>query len=207
MQVRTFRWIVVLVVIMLSGCVTIPQESVELNKSVTSGITAIHESNIRLIDQYFAAKITEIDKYEREELDNFFKKVVSAAAKPGAPDFEVKDLYSIKEQVERIHAQGLEYKKALNASRDMVVEKLRTEYNAVIAANSSITGILQSAVDVDKATNDGLSTVKKLSGGKIDMTDIDNRIDDYLSKLGSASSRASSLIEKIQESLDKSKGD
>ena len=86
-------------------------------------------------------------------------------------------------------------------------EHKNLSHNIIMSANSSVTGILQSAVDVDKAKNDGLSKVKQLTDGKIDLTDIDSKVNDYLAKLGSASEKGSSLIESIKKSLDSRKGE
>jgi len=193
--------------ILVAGCASIPQESVTLNKEVANGITSIHESNIRFINQYFVVKKAEIDKYEKEALDNFFNKIAAATSNPSTPPLRVQDLYKIKGKVEEIHAVGTKFKSELDASKDLIIEKVQSEYNLVISANSSITGLLQSAVDVDKAKNDGLSKVKELTSGKIDLTDIDSQINDYLAQLGSSSAQASSLIESIQEALNSNKGD
>jgi hypothetical protein len=202
-----FKSLALAAVITVSGCASIPQESVTLNKEVATGITSIHESNIRFVNQYFDIKSSKIDKYEKEALDNYFNKIAAATTKPGAPPLGVQDLYKIKEKVEEIHAVGTKFKAELNASKDMIIEKLQGEYNLILSANSSITGLLQSAVDIDKAKNDGLSKVKAFTDGKIDLTDIDSKVNEYLSKFGSSSAQASSLIESIQETLNSGKGD
>lgn len=204
---RVLKSLALATVIILSGCASIPQESVTLNKEIATGITSIHESNIRFINQYFEIKHSQIDKFEKEAIDNFFNKIAAATTKPGAPPLGAQVLYKIKEKVEAIHAKGIKFKAELDTSKNLIIEKLQSEYNLIISANSSITGLLQSAVDVDKAKNDGLSKVKDLSDGKIDLTYIDSKVDDYLAKLGSSSSRTSSLIETIQESLNSKKGD
>jgi hypothetical protein len=202
-----YRSFVIAATILVTGCTSIPQESVTLNKEIATGITSIHESNIRFINQYFEVKQAEIDKYETEALDNFFNKIAAATTKPNAPPLGVQDLYKIKEKIEQIHSVGTKFKNELNASKDLIIEKLQSEYNLIINANSSITGILQSAVDIDKAKNDGLSKVKELTDGKIDLTDIDLKVNEYLAKFGSSSAQASSLIKSIQELLNSPKGD
>ena len=193
--------------VMVAGCASIPQESVTINKEVATGITSIHESNIRFIIQYFEVKKTEVDKYEKEALDNFFNKIAAATTNPSAPPLGVQDLYNIKGKVEGIHSIGTKFKSELDASKDLIIEKVQSEYNLVISANSAITGLLQSAVDVDKAKNDGLSKVNELTDGKINLTDINSKVNEYLAKLGSSSAQGSSLIESIQETLNSNKGD
>ena len=191
-----------LIVIFASGCASIPQESVTLSKELAVGITSIHESNKRFVNQYFDNKKFEIEKYEKAAIDDFFEKIALATRNPEAPPLEVKDLYNIKEVVAKIHQTSNKFKSELDASNVLIIEKLQKEYNALISANSSITGILQSAVDMDKAKNDGLQQVKEFTDGKIDLTDIESKVDEYLSKLGTAAAQSSSLIESIESVLN-----
>ena len=184
--------------LIVSGCASIPQESVTLSKEIGSGITSIHESNVRFVEQYFRVKKSEIDIYEKEAMDNFFNKIAAAAANPEAPPLGAQELYKIKGKVEEIHALGSKFKEELDISKSLVIEKLQNEYNTLISANSSITGLLQSAVDVDKAKNDGISKVKEYTNGKVDLTDIDEKVNEYLSKWGASSAQASGLVESIQ---------
>ena len=202
-----FKTLALTAVIIVSGCVSIPQESVTLNKEVAAGITSIHESNIRFINQYFELKMLKIDQYEKEAIDNFFNKIASATTKPGVPPLGAHNLHAIKDKVEEIHATGTKFKAEINASKAVVIEKVQAEYNLIISANNSITGLLQSAVDIDEATNDGLLKAKELTDGKIDLTDIDSKIDEYLAKLGTSSAQASSLVDVIKETFNSDKGD
>jgi len=198
--------IVIAAALVFSGCASMPQESVTLNQEVAAGITSIHESNVRFVTQYFETKKSEVDKYEKEALDNFFNKIAAATTTPNAPALGVQDLYRIQKKVEQIHATAKAYRGELDASRALIIERLQNEYNVIISANSTVTGLLQSAVDVGKATNDGLSKAKALTGGKIDLTDIDSKVDAYLATLGSSSSQATNLIASIQEILNSHKG-
>ncbi|MCP4050108.1 MAG: hypothetical protein GY730_05315 [bacterium] len=202
-----FRSIALSALIMVSGCATIPQESVTLNKEVTAGITLLHESNIRFINQYFEGKVSEIDNLEKEAIDNFFNQIAAATTKASAPPLGAQDLYRIKGKVEEIYSEGAKFKKQLYASKSLIIEKLQAEYNLLISANSSITVILQSAVDIDKAKNDSLSKVADLSNGRIDLTDIDSEIDGYLAKFGNSAAKGASLVTTIQDVLNSNAGD
>ena len=202
-----FRILLIASAIVISGCANIPQESVTLSKEIATGITSIHESNTRFVNQYFEVKSAEIDKYEKEALDDFFHKIAEAMTKKDAPPLEYKNMYDIKAEVEKIHAAGTKFKNELDASKTLIIEKLQSDYNLIISANSSITGLLQSAVDIDKAKNDGLSKIKELTNGKIDLTDIDSEVNAYLAEFGSSSTPTFSLIKFIQEALYSTKGE
>lgn len=199
---RTIKPLFILMIVFFSGCASIPPESVALNKEIASGITALHESNVALVTQYFTVKKAEIDKYEKQTLENFFNKIASATTKPGAPPLDAHDLLKIQAEVEKIHELGSNYKEQLDSSKALVIAKLQSEYNLLITANVSITALLQSTVDVDKANKDGLTKAKEFSSGKIDLTNIDSKVNDYLAKMGSTSGKASDLVNDIQSLLN-----
>ena len=69
--------------ILLSSCTGLPRESITLNREVALGITSIHKSNLRFLNQYFELKNLEIDKYEKEAIETFFNKISAATKKPG----------------------------------------------------------------------------------------------------------------------------
>jgi len=198
---------IILAIVFLGGCASIPQESVTLNKEVTIGITSIHESNIKFVNHYFELKKIEVDSYEQKALEGFFNTIAAATTKPGAPALGAQDLFRIKVEIEKINNVANSYKVALDNSKTLIIEKLQNEYNTLISANNSITGILQSAVDVDKAKNDGLNKTKELTDGKVDLTDIDDKVNDFLAKIGSSSSQATDLISSIQTIINNNSGD
>ena len=143
--------LVVSAVLIISGCANIPQESVTLSQEIGAGIKSIHESNVRLVNQYFASKKIEIESYQEKALERFFNEIAAATAVPGAPPLGARELFKMKQEIDRINAEASKYIAALETSRNMTLEKLQANYSILIAANGSVTGILQSAVDLDKA--------------------------------------------------------
>ena len=150
-----------------SGCSSIPQSSVTLSQELAVGITHIHESNIRFVNQYFNQKKIEIDGYEKKAIDDFFDKIIAGTSNPDAPQLDADDFHKIKLKIEEIHKLSNDYKAGIEASKILIIDKLQNDYNSLISINSTITGLLQSAVDVEKAKNDGLSKVAEFTKGKI----------------------------------------
>jgi len=195
------------VLVNISGCASIPKEAVTLNQTVAAGIKSIHESNIRFVEQYFELKQAEIKRYESDAINDFFSKVAGASSVDGAPPLKAKDLFRIKQKVEDIYAIGSKYRMELTLSKSKIIEKLQSEYNSLIMVNGSITGLLESAVDTDDAVQDGLLKVKEYSNGKIDLTDIDAKVDEFLSTIGNKAGKANSLVNSIKEIIESSEGD
>lgn len=204
---KRIQYALLLVAIMLGGCANIPPDSVKLNSLVSEGITSIHQSNVNFVNQYFTSKKYEIDKFEQQALDNFFIILADASAKPDAPRLEKTDFEKIKQQIDRIHSQGSKFRNELEKSRLLIIENLQSEYNVLLSANSSVSSILQSAVDVDQAKSEGLSKVNTLSKGKINLTDIDDKITNYLSTIGSTSDNAVGLYNAVQTLFNEPAGE
>jgi PBP1b-binding outer membrane lipoprotein LpoB len=194
-------------ILLLGGCANIPAESVKLNNLVSQGITSIHQSNINFVNQYFTSKKNGIDKFEHQALDNFFSILANASAKPEAPKLEKADFEKIKQQIDRIHSQGNSFRNELEQSRLLIIESLQSEYNALLSANNSVSSILQSAVDVDQARSEGISKVNSLSNGRINFTDVDAKVSEYLSTIGNTSDNAVGLYISVQNLFNQSAGD
>lgn len=195
------------IVFFLCGCASIPQESVTLNSEISTRITSLHRTNVALVNQYFAIKKDAVDQYEAQALNSFFGKIAAATTDPNAPPLGAHDLYKIKEKIDDIHQLANKYKAELDTSEALIINRLSEEYNLLIGANSTITALLQSAVDVDKAKDDGLLKLKKLSNDKIDLTDIDEKVDNFISTMGTTSVKTTSLIDAVRELLNEDKGE
>ena len=110
-------------------------------------------------------------------------------------------------KIEEIHKLSNDYKAGIEASKILIIDKLQNDYNSLISINSTITGLLQSAVDVEKAKNDGFSKVEEFTKGKINLTEVESIVDKYIATLGTWSADASELFESMEKLLNNSKGD
>jgi len=52
----------------------------------------------------------------------------------------------------------------------LVLEQFNTHYLQTIRANEAITGLLQSHVDLDKATDESIQSLKTMTDGAVDLT-------------------------------------
>ncbi|MBU2647870.1 hypothetical protein KKI24_24390 [bacterium] len=194
---------VVITLFFLSGCATIPQESVTLSMEIGLGITSIHESNIGFVEKFFDNKKESINALEEQAIDSFFNKIIAGTKIPKAEPIDMSALKGMQAEIEKIHKRSNQFKDQLDKSKMLLIKKLNENYHTIISANSSITGLLQSAVDVDKATNDGLVKIRDVSGGQIDLTKIEAEVDKYLSKAADFSVDATNLVNSLNDLINK----
>jgi len=184
---------------LIHGCASLPQESVSLNVEVSNGIKEIHKSNVRLINHYFALKIKEVDQFEKEAIDDFFNAIIGGMSNSNAQPLTVMNLQKINSKVNEIHAEAAKYRNELIKAKEFVTENAQSDYNLLINANNTITGLLQSAVEVSQARNEGFGTIKELTSGKVDFHSVEGTIDNYVQNLGAHSAKTTDLVEAIKK--------
>lgn len=191
--------IVVLLILFVSDCAHIPQESVQLNQVVGKGIADQNRAYINLLNDYFANKKKAIDDfiiatYAPALMANIRSKVKAAG------DSIIPDSISLK-IVKIIIAK----RDSMQLSLDRVkVEILTTaQENSMLLsnANSGVTAILQSAISVDKATKTALHSIDSLSGSKFKLSEFESTFDKYLIDMGNGSAKANDLYDKANQIL------
>ena len=196
----------VTLVLTMHGCAAIPPEAVTLNQAVGESIDSLHQSNLRLTNQYFDQKITRIDELEKEALNHFFNQIITGTQSPEASPLGAKELNSIKDATQRIHKRSEQFKSSINAIRVLILKHSQTDYDTLTKANTAITGLLQSGVNLDQAQSDGLFKLKTISHNTIDLTQLDPIIENYIHKFDSTTSSSLSLIKTINGLVSPNKG-
>ncbi len=193
-------------VLTMYGCASIPPEAVALSQSVGESINSLHQSNLRLINQYFDQKITKLDSLEKEALDHFFNKVITGTQSPDAPLLGEKELNSIKGAVQRIHKRSEQFKSSINEIRILIIKHSQKDYDTLAKANTAITDLLQSSISVDQARADGFSQLKAISDNTIDLARLEPVIENYLQKFNDTSRSSAGLIKTINGLMSPHKG-
>jgi len=175
--------------IVLSGCASIPKESVDLSAGIGNGIAESKRSHMNLLNVYFAAKRTELDRViENEYLPSFVAKVQAGLIKAGLPatltPTQQADVIKmvLKEQDER---QG-----DLEKTRLYLYEYLDEHYTTLMRANAGVTALLQSAVNVKESTSQISGTLSSASGGKVDLNQLEEKFNEYLKDAGTDTGKA-----------------
>ncbi|MBI5749603.1 MAG: hypothetical protein HZA00_10810 [Nitrospinae bacterium] len=196
-----------LIFLVASGCATIPKESVSLSKEIGNGIVSQQSAYVNLLNNYFALKRQAIDDFiEKEYLPAYIKNIQAKlqAAKEKLDSFDSKMLSDI---VAKIIQKRDGMQRDLDHVRVHILEKVNEEHVHLLRANTSITALLQSAVDVKQASVSAGETVKKITGGRIDLEEIEKKFNEYLMKSGDLSSKAEDLFDLIKPLINKKGGD
>lgn len=191
---------VVFLLTLISGCASVPPESVELSKKVGMEISKSQAAHLSTLDAFFKRLLEENDKWVT---DVYVPKLTSnaiaglAAACEKAKDNSPSCSQLNNNDMKTIIAKTVEFRdgmhRALSTSRDDAVRLINEHYTSLQQSNSVITALLASVVDVKKATKDSASAAGAAVGIKIDTDQIENTVSDFLGKAGQIGVKISDL--------------
>ena len=202
-MIRTIQILFLSTVIFFLGCATVPPESVVLNREVGKKIQDMYESNTRLVNLYFTTKKVEVDQAAERAIDTFYRSIIKEVSLGNAPPLTEAALRGIQTRVQSYYLRADSVKKDLEKSRILVLEKFNTHYMETIRANEAITGLLQSHVDMDKATDDSIQSLKTMTGGAVDLTKVRDIVDRAITTSGDISKKGIEIYPQIEKLLNK----
>jgi hypothetical protein len=150
---------VVICLIAISGCATIPPEAPNLSSELGKRISALENANVTLLNRYFDQKRVEVDRFIQEiwlpEFANeFFQKpfiedawntIVSENNKQQRITFLMKTGPKLQEAVNQ---KRIELIKPLDELERHISRNIKAEYEQARSINNSITSFLLSAAEV-----------------------------------------------------------
>jgi hypothetical protein len=189
-------------ILFLSGCASVPKESVELSREISKGIAESQRSYTALLNNYFALKRERLDLFYTDEyLPKLISKIMEAKKSSGLPEnlqaSEIKDVLKI---VMKERDQSTE---ELEKTRLLIAAKSDGFYQQLTQSNAGITSLLQSLVDLKEATSSAAQSLKTATGGKVDLDAVEAKFNEYLNKTGTASGQFLGLFNEIKKQLDK----
>jgi len=188
---------------LLSSCVSIPTESIELSSELGKQITAIQKSNLALLDNFFEQKEQKIDDFiQTQWLPVFANNLFTQPDIIKAWDVIVKEddkeqrlLFLLKVGTKLqtvINKKRMEMIQPLIALKQKVKSNMNDNYNQMLAINNGITSFLVSAATVETNYNRYLGLLK------IKGTKVTDKVDKALSWLDNTKDK----IHSIQQYLD-----
>lgn len=192
--------ILLLVIALFSSCASIPKASVDLNIVLMKEADRMHELNIRLVNAVFNEKSEKLDRFFNEEylpdmLSRFKKNI------PPGTDFnkEFDNIFQalFGEAVKQRNAM----QSALEEQRIKLTSKLEKDYTNYRNASAVLHAMLQSAVKVNKSREKALNDLKGVSNSKLDLNEIEKKLDDFISgglKAGAAKTLSDELDKLIK---------
>ena len=184
----------VLFVSLLTACATIPQESVDLSVEVGIGLKKQHQSQIDLVNLHFAIKRKGLDEVMMRALDKYFETLTPA----GTITLDKTQLSDVAADVMDLSAKNNAAKEELEKARVLLIKKLDENYLALNQANSSITGLLQSAVTIKEARSEAFQSLSKATDGKIDLDKAFAELDEFILKGGEEAGKTIKLVDKLK---------
>jgi len=167
------------VLLLLSACVTIPQESVGLSNEVGVGLQKQHQSQIDLINLHFAINRKSLDEAMSRAIDSYFEELTSNGSS-GSITLNKTQLAAVATDVMCLNNKNNAAKEKLEQARVLLIKKLNANYLILNQANSSITGLLQSVVTVENEKSEVYKKISESIDGKIDLDKVFSEIDDCI---------------------------
>lgn len=157
--------ILALLILSLSSCTNIPQESVDLSSEVGVGLRKQHQFQLELVNLYFDSKRKELDETMLKELDKYF----NTLAPTGELKLNKAQFMDVLADAKEFNIKYNSAKKELEKARWLLIEKLDENYLALNQANSSITELLQASASEKKEGSEVTQSLSETSAGEIDL--------------------------------------
>jgi hypothetical protein len=181
----------------LSGCVSIPRESVELSQALGKGLAEAQRRHIALLNVYFANKKQQVDHWiQKEYLPRYIQTIQSELKKAGRSP--VLSPQQIADLLQDAMTERDQKQTDLEQTRILLLTRVNDYYATLYQSNASVTSLLQSAIKSKDATSTTIQSIKTLSNGALDLEQIDKKVDGYLKQVGAAASAESSLYTMVK---------
>jgi len=194
--------VAILVAFVLGGCASVPKESVELSKEIGKGIAECQRSYTGLLNTYFASKKQKVDQWiENEYLPGYLSNIQADLKNAGQST--TLSPQQLRDVLRDVIVERDQKHTDLENTRLLILTKSNEHYTLLSQANASVTGLLQSMVDVKEATSSATQKIKTGSGGQVDLEQIEKNFNNYVKKAGAASAKATNLYDTIKSALEK----
>ncbi len=199
-QQYAVRFLAGLAVALQFGCASVPPESVDLSRRIGVEISKSQAAHLSTLDAFYKRLNEDNDKwitdvYVPKITSNAISDLTVACKKTGDNSPNCSQLNN--NDIKRIIARSVEFRdemqRALSTNRSESARLINEHYADLNSANSAITALLSSVVDLKKATKESVEVIGKASGIKIDTDGIEKAVGDFLSKAGQAGSQISEL--------------
>ena len=200
-----------LIATMMCACASVPPEAVDLSRIVGTEISKSQTAHLSTLDAFYRRLTEENDSWVQSlyipRLTSTAIADLTAACKK-AGDISAACSQLNNNDITRIISRAVEFRdglqRTLSKNRDDVAQTINAHYVDLQAANSSITALLTSIVDIKKATRESAASIKTSTGINIPTDKIESTLNEFLTKAGQSSAKIVDL-EKGLSDLVKSK--
>lgn len=153
--------VLMLALMLIGGCASIPEESPELSQEIGKRIANMRTAHMTLVHRYFDLKRDQVDSlfqrrwipayaehfFSQDPVSNYWDKLVSENDK----EERVRFLITLgPRMLERIRNKRAEFMKPLDRLETRVVDSLQREYRLIMSANHTLTSFLANSSKVTR---------------------------------------------------------
>jgi len=169
-KILNYYLFILLLLVGITGCATIPKESVKLSENLSGMIESAKASHVNLVNRYFTEKKNEVKRFVMEEYKPVFIKNVKDKLKAQNKEFTF-ELYD--KAMERILKKRDQWVGEIEEMRIEVLNELDEHYYLMTQTNQAITDLLRSASKVEEAKKklierSGIEAEKIIDFGKLE---------------------------------------
>jgi len=191
----------ILLTILIASCAKIPTQSLDLADIVIVEGERMHRLNITLINKMFKAKSKEIDVFIENDFTPKFMENFQALI-PDGVDINAELGKIVQATSSEINNHRNVMQSALEHNRIKIVTKLNEDFKIFQESASELKALLESAVEVDKSRASLFERFNSLLGNRLDINDLESKIDDFILKAGDTSSDITKLANNLDESVN-----
>jgi len=191
----------ILLLVCLASCAKIPTQSIDLADIVIVEGERMHRLNITLLNKMFKAKSKEIDVFIEnvfipQYMENF------QALIPEGVDMNAELGGIVQATSTEINNQRNAMQSALEHNRIKLLTKMEEDFRVFQESAAELKNLLESAVKVDQARASLFERFNSLSGNRLDINDLENKIDNFILKAGESGSDIAKLANTLDESVN-----
>lgn len=190
------KFILLLFPFFILSCAKIPVQSIDLADAIVEEGERMYQLNIALINKMFEEKREEIDAFIKNEYmpkytENFIKLIPTEtsieAELSGILNAIVPEIITHRDSMQLI----------LEQQRIILISKLDDNHTIYKDACGELKALLISAVNVNEARKSAFDKVKKLSDNQIDLSKLENILDNFIRNSGNIFENSINLNDSI----------
>ena len=191
----------ILLFVFLASCAKIPTQSIDLADIVIVEGERMHRLNITLLNKMFKAKSKEIDVFIEnvfipQYMENF------QALIPEGVDMNAELGGIVQATSKEINNQRNTMQSALEHNRIKLLTKMEEDFRVFQESAAELKNLLESTVKVDQARASLFERFNSLSGNRLDINGLENKIDNFILKAGESGSDITKLANTLDESVN-----
>jgi len=198
------------IIVLISGCATIPKEAVTLSEELTNMIKSAKESHLALVDEYISEKRNQIDTFMKERwIPDFMKEFISESnilknlEEKTTVTEKQKELHLFeKAAAKQIYERRESLLNALEEIEKALKKPIIKHYNNMLMINQALTAHLRSAAEVTATRNELLKQINLKPEELIPLNKINDIVNNLIHYKGKIEN-ISDIVNNVKRQIEK----